>query len=684
MSLQRDLDFELLYARSIIPELGPFYLPDHWRADKRIPSCSTCGWDGYWNSILTWGRSSRGPLKAINLKQSAAAGNFCCAVLFALSRKLCPLVGGGSGDVELKPFYKELYIGGKPSWVQAVYVTGNSDETRAPPGVELNPFEVPHPESDESLAWAQSHIQNCVLGHSCHTFKSHDQHLPTRLVHIPQDFEALGVRLIANAPEKLPEGSRYAALTHCWGEKKPECLTTGENFDLHSTRGIPWANVPRLFKDAMRYSRRLGLEYMWIDSLCIIQQDKRDWDKESPRMFSYYSNAYITLGSTFSRNCYHRLFGQRREWRLYLFDMIFKGLKLPVYACRFPGFGRDYVTEQETMLGDYETDTCKDFVGSPYNLFTRSWTYQERLVSPRLLLFTHKQVVFECYAGRYLQQGPDDTNIMHLKRSYRELLTNHSSDSWYGSWQQIVSSFSILQLSSPTDKLPAFSAIAQQCLSHTPLPYAAEDEYLCGLRKSYLHCDLVWTTHFHHNYTPVDCYLAPSWSWASIPGATSCGRLGMHGKYSEGSTITLLSDEGLQFTDAGRFGRVQKGSYIVVQGPVLDCTLSEWQVGSDFDGGQQLRLTNGWKDSRFRFYPDYSHGHKGFDVDEVPLCLLQTWVIEHGLGFLVLHKNNETGRHYRVGVCQFHRYPYHLDEDGFLSALEEQFQVATQRVLEIE
>lgn len=529
MASKGNLDLKLLFARSNIPELEPFYLPDNWRADQRVPQeehCPTCHWDGYWDDILKanpsqQSRSCRDRIKAINLEQSASAGNFCCAVLLALSRKLSPLVGDCSEVRFSEDTFGTLSIGRKPSWVRAVYVTGNSDETRAPPGVELNPFKVPNPQSDESLAWAQSHIQDCLLSHSCHAFKSHDQRLPTRLVHIPQDFEACGVRLIADAPASLPEGSRYAALTYCWGGEKPECLTTGENFDLHSTRGIPWASMPRLFRDAMQYSRRLGLEYIWIDSLCIIQQNTRDWDKESPRMFSYYSNAYLTLGSTFSLDCHDSLFGQRQtwKWRIYLFDMIFKGVNLSVYACRFPDFPRNLMSE-ETRLRGLESHFTTNFPGSPYNLFKRAWTYQERLVSPRLLLFTHKQVVFECYAGRFLQEvHPDAPNKKHLKGVYGQLLESHGSEYSWATWREIVSSFSTLQLSFPTDKLPAFAAIAQQYLSHLVLPHAAEDEYLCGLRKSHLHCDLVWTTLNDRSlarkmskklFCVGDSYLAPS------------------------------------------------------------------------------------------------------------------------------------------------------------------------------
>lgn len=451
---------------------------------------------------------------------------------------------------------------------------------------------------------------------------------------------------------------------------------------MHSTEGIPWEVIPRLFKDAMQYTRRLGLEYIWIDSFCIIQDDPPDWENESVRMFGYYSNIYITLGSTFSIDCTGGFFSERdiRASRLHLFDVIFRDTKLPVYASplRDP-YGTLEIRENDNMLGYYT---------SPYHLFKRAWAYQERLVSSRLLLFTENRVYFECYYGRQPQEE-DLVTSKTLKKYYKRLLTSKNYNSKRSPWTDIVRSFMGLRLSVATDKLPAFAAIAQQYLSRQTLPCTAEDEYLCGLRKSYLHYDLLWQVTYLWNKREIDelfcvgdAYLAPSWSWASVPGPTTYHILiCMPAGIEPGKSTITFEDECLDFTKSGRFGRAL-GGFIIIEGPVLDCYM-EVSPRSDLNylHVHKLTLKNG---RLLNFQPDFKRGHGHFRVkactDKVEVYLLLVWASEQKGGVLVLHKNSENHRYYRLGVCllgleiNYYSWPY----------VHDQFKNAELRVLEIE
>ena len=110
---------------------------------------------------------------------------------------------------------------------------------------------------------------------------------PTRLLSI----EGMRLRLCS-----LHEASpRYAALSYCWGAGV-SCVTTSSSIEQHSQQ-IEWSSLPATFQDAIVTSQKLGINYLWIDSLCIIQDSRVDWENECQRTGDYYKNAHITLSS---------------------------------------------------------------------------------------------------------------------------------------------------------------------------------------------------------------------------------------------------------------------------------------------------------------------------------------------------------------------------------------------------
>ncbi|KAF9878134.1 hypothetical protein CkaCkLH20_04172 [Colletotrichum karsti] len=245
--------------------------------------------------------------------------------------------------------------------------------------------------------------------------------------------------------------------------------------NIFTTEGIPWGHIPRTFQDAMLYARRLNLEYIWIDSMCIIQGDDEDWKSESTRMFEYYSNAYITLASTFSTNCHGGFYSEKhvKSSRLYLLDVEFRGERYPVYAFRYIPQGKDFNL--------HEMYDSKDYFNQ-FPLLKRSWIFQERLVSPRLLYFTQKQLIFDCYVSRRFQET-DEASFAEHKQQYGAALRKEYKSKPEDLWQDLVTAFSSLGITYPKDKLPAVAAVAKQLLSFQT-PHSPGQEYLCGLRKT--------------------------------------------------------------------------------------------------------------------------------------------------------------------------------------------------------
>jgi hypothetical protein len=121
-----------------------------------------------------------------------------------------------------------------------------------------------------SFEWALACIETCISTHGCGS--TGENELPTRVIDIS---DPGSIRLVET---NLSMG-KYVCLSHCWGGYQP-LRTTQETLQSH-LKAIPWAGFPKTYQDAIVFTRFLGVKYLWIDSLCIIQDDLDDWARES-------------------------------------------------------------------------------------------------------------------------------------------------------------------------------------------------------------------------------------------------------------------------------------------------------------------------------------------------------------------------------------------------------------------
>lgn len=196
--------------------------------------------------------------------------------------------------------------------------------------------------------------------------------LPTRLIDVATD---------SNGPIRLIQTSgkaqrRYIALSHCWGQlSDDQRFCTYESNIKQRMADIPYDQLPATFKDAVRVTRALGVRYLWIDSLCIIQKNKEDWFRESAKMEDVFSNAYCTIAASSASSSLVGFLGQRR----------------PRDTIRVPASsGPVYLAED---IDDFATDVEKSILNS------RGWVFQERALSRRTIYFTSKQIYWECGDG---------------------------------------------------------------------------------------------------------------------------------------------------------------------------------------------------------------------------------------------------------------------------------------------
>lgn len=180
-------------------------------------------------------------------------------------------------------------------------------------------------------------------------------------------------------------GQEYIALSHCWGdlsvEAKKEFCTTTENFTQRRI-GFNVSSLPKTFQDAVRVTRELGILYLWIDSLCIIQYGDhgKDWKDESRQMESIFSAAYCTIAATAAINS----------------DAGFLKRDInPDSVYVHDASGKEFYIS--TDIDDFDNDVNKA------QLNTRAWVMQEGVLSRRTIHFSANQIYWECGEGVFCE-----------------------------------------------------------------------------------------------------------------------------------------------------------------------------------------------------------------------------------------------------------------------------------------
>jgi hypothetical protein len=195
--------------------------------------------------------------------------------------------------------------------------------------------------------------------------------MPTRVLDVESDDSDL-VYLRESKSLSTHQTPPYVMLSHCWGPSQP-FTTTKENLKSR-INGITLLDMPQTFQNAVFLTRALGLRYLWIDSLCIIQNDIDDWNSESTSMMALYSAAADSEG-----------FLQPRETTLVSLAQ------------------KSYVAKLQPPEAQRLGHTRDGLVGEP--LSTRAWCLQERLLSNRMVLFGKEQIYWECQGRLASEEG---------------------------------------------------------------------------------------------------------------------------------------------------------------------------------------------------------------------------------------------------------------------------------------
>ena len=343
-------------------------------------------------------------------------------------------------------------------------------------------------------------LRECVEKHDC---QGSTATLPSRVLDVSQSSEG-GISLYVTDQEIEP----YAALSHCWGGEVP-MKTTTLNYEAQQNH-IAVDELPPNFKDAIEVTRRLGLRYLWIDALCIIQDDLSDWEVESREMSRIYGDAHLVIGADGAKGAEEGFLRDSPEYNSIHADgksaliAVVDDEQADVYVFECPEhYDTCSLLDKAILSEQYE-----DVVENP--LSQRAWAFQEQLLARRMVHFTKEEMVWEC-RSRYRCECTqfDDSGQRTSKDDWISGDTAKMGVQWYS----FVNEVCVRQLTFKTDILPCLSGLAAQ------MEASMMGRYLAGLWEEDLLLGLTWS--YKQLQTRIVPQQAPSWSWASLEGRSS-------------------------------------------------------------------------------------------------------------------------------------------------------------------
>ncbi|KAH7125956.1 heterokaryon incompatibility protein-domain-containing protein [Dactylonectria macrodidyma] len=429
---------------------------------------------------------------------------------------------------------------------------------------------------------------------------SKTEDIPSRLLHIapaigPNRVRLIEVRHLTDEEKHEISKAGFAALSYCWGGDQVGKLMTTNYTRLRN--GFDTLETMKTIQDAVWVAREIGLEYLWVDSLCILQDDAQDKEREIARMGKYYGGATVTIcaasASTASEGFLHRR-------------------ATPSYAAgpiRLPLRNKDGESEGDVLLLQEDLDLTEPTT-------TRGWTMQESLLSRRILAFTQRQIYW-CCVNSYAGCGGKIVDLADRVTGGQESLVGniHPMGSMMdrntlSRWILLLEQYTRRQLGFEGDKLLAFSAVAADTADACKA--RGEDViYLAGLlvehhdQHSWLH-QLLWFSYpTPAHSTRPKAYRAPSWSWAAVDGSIGIGSNRVTETAAHVEMTASVEDHFIDLLDPNApFGSVL-GGYLTLWAkkiPVSNCINSSLptQVMLDWTVVEkELHST-----ARIEFFPD--------------------------------------------------------------------------------
>lgn len=316
------------------------------------------------------------------------------------------------------------------------------------------------------------------------------------------------------------ERIKYATLSHCWGQKSEKHLTRASYNDLKN--GTDLAVLPRTFREAVLACQILNIEYLWIDSLCIVQDDEDDWRHHTGLMANVYASGYVNLAATYSPSSNGGLLGQDQNPLLF---------NPPLLSTQWSGHidrKGQFLFYRRAMWTDHVED-------APLNL--RGWVFQENLLSPRTVHFSSDQIRWRCKQAQGSETMPNiDTRETSLSFPLQDFAA--------GRWMCLVDSYKKLKLTYSRDILAAFAGIA---VAFGKRHGFEPSGYIAGLWLPMLPQQFLWGC--QNGQHRQEKKLIPSWTWASTEGEELSSNCSYFTPVSEATRSQVLVNPGFAVLD---------------------------------------------------------------------------------------------------------------------------------------
>lgn len=369
--------------------------------------------------------------------------------------------------------------------------------------------------------------------------------MPARLLQLSPS----GCRIISTIDMDVKP---YIALSYCWGRVAGlrNYRTVRENLASNMSF-IARDELPLAIQDAMILTRLLHIKYLWIDALCIVQDDTSDWELHVAEMGIIYRHAHLVIAAGSSDNSNESFLGIPDRPGPIGLDFARNGESGRVFCRKIQGAG---------MHENYE-----GMYGGCDPLDSRGWTLQERILATRVIIFSSTELQWICKGSRTCEANHGDSNQQDLT-----VYDLTSASETYAFWHRLVKEYSRRHLSYTSDKLPALAGVASIAAS---LINAADGSYLAGLWQGNLLQDLCWERHLWEivPWRATKEWRAPTFSWASVEGNVLYNDEGISG--GGGVYLTEILNSGCRASSSSNpFGAVVDG-FVRLRGPLKACCI---------------------------------------------------------------------------------------------------------------
>ncbi|KAI1359280.1 heterokaryon incompatibility protein-domain-containing protein [Xylaria arbuscula] len=385
--------------------------------------------------------------------------------------------------------------------------------------------------SFSSFQFAKTWLHNCMTNHKLCGATSAP--LPTRVIDVgdgtrdPFLLETKGAH------------NRYCALSYCWGTSSSAHKTTTVNLNRYY-KAIPPQELPRTLLDAVHAARSLGFRYIWIDALCIIQDDDEDWAREAVRMTQVYANATLAITTAVGQSSDDGLFRPHPD-----------GFFNPQQFCiRLPRRDRSkpklQIRDKDLAIGQtihplsylaVYPDANFGYIGYAYigaqnaPIERRAWTLQEHILSRRLLYYGHGAILWECLEASSSEHDPDGIrngfqfpDRFRIKTYFHSHMNSKSggpmsgaatdscalrSKTPFATYCRLLETYSSRAITKPSDRITAILGLSQIMES------ISGHEFVGGIWKGdHTLASLLWLIEIPSPNARTSSF--PTWSWASV------------------------------------------------------------------------------------------------------------------------------------------------------------------------